>query len=69
MEEKCPKFWKIKKKEIDPLTKISKIALCSLNFFIQKDSKRHLIMTRNMLLEVHPDGLIMLSGNNRKIVN
>ena len=26
------------------------------------DSKRHVIMTRNMLLEIHPDGEIMLSG-------
>jgi hypothetical protein len=42
-------------------TYLEKIWEPDIFFVDEKDSKRHLIMTRNMLLEVHPDGQIMLS--------
>jgi len=42
-------------------TYLDKIWEPDIFFVDEKDSKRHLIMTRNMLLELHPDGQIMLS--------
>jgi len=42
-------------------TMLDMIWMPDIFFVDEKDSKRHVIMTRNMLLEIHPDGEIMLS--------